>query len=166
MAQAFLSLWTRKEFEKHQARENHRLWSASGNMFRQRGLDAGDRVYVVACFDQKLFLIGRIDVSRILDPAAARAYSGDTEFPWDWASDHIFCEDEAIRPMLFDLIVPGNVIRTMQFDDGSAPVCRKKGGRVIPDPQTFRAFRKLSHHTATDFDVLIAARLRQDGVQM
>jgi hypothetical protein len=166
MAKSFLHLWTRKEFETHRAEGGATLWSASGNMFRQRGLTPGDRVYVVSCFDETLFLLGRIDVSRILSPAEARAYTGDTEFPWDWASDHIFCEDEAARPMLFDLVVPDNVIRTMQFENGRAPVCREQGSRLLPDPQTFRGFRKVSCQTAADFDRLIAGRLSSHSVRI
>jgi hypothetical protein len=165
MSQAFLYLWTRKEFETHRADNGSRLWSASGNMFRQRGLARGDRVYVVSCFDEKLFLLGRIDVSKILSPAAARDYSGDDDFPWDWASDHIFCEQEAVRPMLFDLVVPDDVIRAMQFESGRPPVYREERGHVIPDPQTFRGFRKLSWQTAIDFDRLIAARLGEHSVR-
>jgi hypothetical protein len=159
MTQSFLYLWTRQEFETHRADGEGMLWSASGNMFRQRGLAPGDAVYVVSCFDEKLFLLGRIDVSQILSPTEARAYTSDDEFPWDWATDHIFCDDEAKRPMLFDLVVPGDRIRTMQFEDGRSPVYREDCGRVIPDPQTFRGFRRLSWQTAADFDRLLAARL-------
>jgi hypothetical protein len=42
--------------------------------------------------------------------------------------------------MLFDLIVPDDVVPTMQFENGSAPEGRKEGGRFITDPQTFGAF--------------------------
>ena len=161
MPQSFVYLWTRQEFERHQKDDKAGkayLYSASGNMFKKRGLVPGDRVFVVSCFDEKLFLIGRIDVSRILGPTAAADYSGDYEFNWTWASDHIFCEDKDIRPMLFDLVGPDEVIRTMQFDNGP-PVFREEGGRAIPDPQTFRGFRKLSWQTAPDFRRLINERL-------
>jgi hypothetical protein len=165
MSQSFVYLWTRAEFETHRDYGAGILYCASGNMFRQRGLARGDRVYVVSCFDEKLYFLGRIDVSRILGPAAAREYSGDLEFNWEWARDHIFCEEEAARPMLFDLVVPADVIRAMRFDDGRAPVYREDRGRVIPDPQTFRGFRKLSSPTAAAFDRLLAAHLGEQGAR-
>jgi hypothetical protein len=76
MPQSYLYLWTRTESQTHRDADEAKLSSASGNLFRQRGLVLGDRVYFVSCFDEKLFLLGRIDVARILSPAEARAHTG------------------------------------------------------------------------------------------
>ncbi len=158
MGECFLYLWTRGEFEEHRANGDATLWSASGKVFRKRGLTPDGYVYVVSCFNDTVYLLGRIDVSQVLGSAEAHAFTGDDDFDWYQASDHIFCEDEDARPMLFDLVVPDEVIRRMRFANGAAPVCRKERGRLIPDPQTFRSFRRLSSQTAQDFDRLLAAR--------
>ena len=168
MPRSFVHLWRRREFESHRVDKASKLWSASGNTFRKRGLLVGDRIYVVSCFDEKLFLLGRIDVSHILGPAEAREYAvserplwNHESFNWNWASDHVFCDDSNLRPMRFDLIVPGDVTRKLQFENGGIAKFRSESNRLIPNPQTFRGFRELSWQSAADFDELIFAKIKR-----
>ena len=72
---------------------------------------------------------------------SAELFRGDRAYeryslPWAHASDHIFCNIP--RSMLFDLVVPDDVIPAMEFENGSSPIWHNEAGRLIPDPQIFR----------------------------
>ncbi|GEM_PF-223379 len=162
MPRSFLQLWTRVEFESQQESGNPILAYATGNQFKQRGMQPGDNLYVVACFSDTLFLLGclKVEVGPIaIEEAIAKGLLGKNHR--GWAKDHLFASEHNAKPMCFDLKVSATVLLNFLFADGNAPKFRGSPSELKPDPQTFRGVRELSPKTAADLASLLGENLKK-----
>ena len=99
----------------------------AGNLFTRRGVMSGDVVYVISYHGDKLFVIGRLTVDRIVDEAGARAYFGTSDL-WQ-ASEHVLGRSGKLSQMHFDRTVDKQAMRDVEFirPDGSmAPPARNR----------------------------------------
>jgi hypothetical protein len=128
--------------------------TAAGNVFANRGMKAGDVVYIVAVNSEKVYLIGRMKLKRIWrreewddDP---ERYRSDL-----WDGNEVI-EGEDGTPLRFELTVPPNVLRELRFLDGKG---REKGldmsGDKLANPQSLRSVRRLTPLSARRLDRLL-----------
>src|SRR5262245_35903139 len=106
---SFIDLWTRREFETHQANGTELLCHVASSQLRDRGVRVGDSLFVVSCFAGRLHLLGRLDVAHLLGPVEAAAHFDDELDGYKWARDHACPADDNVGPMHFDLVVPNDV---------------------------------------------------------
>lgn len=141
--------WQRSTFLEEQARPLGLLEHAGSNLFRQRGVQADDTVFVISCFGGTFYVIGKIVVEHVVDRrAAAQALSYD---PWD-AADHLLAKPGTASPPRFDRVVSMDKVRDLEFLSGGTVVYPKFLPSGLPDRQTFRGVREVSASTAKLLD--------------
>jgi hypothetical protein len=112
--------WTNKTVRDLQSSADSRAYlvgHTAGNMFRQRGVAPGDVVYVATRLDGTITLLGRLEVSDIVDQRQAAKQLKTTNV-WD-ASDHVLAAKFAWR----EVSVPPARLRRVNFLDphGKSP---------------------------------------------
>lgn len=133
--------------------EGERLEHVSGNLFRARGVTAGDIIYVVTVFRGTLFLCGKMEVGLICGKKEAASRIGcELEDLWD-ASEHVL--GAAATPMRFDLAVPPEVVRGLGFVSGGKIYPPKFVSSGQLDQQTMRGVRELTAESAAALDELL-----------
>jgi hypothetical protein len=157
---AFTYLWTRDEYERHRRRGGHEFLCAGGNTFRDRGVRAGDDLYIVSFFGGQLYLLGRLAVGAVCGPEDAPRLTGRDGFDYSWARDWAVGDASRSSHKHFDLVVPPEAVRAIRFKGGRPPAYRGEDEDAEPDPQTFRGVRALSWETAEGFDRLLAEHER------
>lgn len=147
MARFFTYSWQYAEARKES--EAGLLGHAAGSRFSSRGIEAGDLVYIVAVHRGQLYLLGKMQVGKIVSKDEARRILG-TE-PYD-APEHLIasaCTSAELTE------VPVAVAKELRFIGGS----RKEGlafrEEDILDPQTMRVIRELDPESASRLDDLL-----------
>jgi hypothetical protein len=125
----------------------------AGELFRGRGVEPGDVIYVLTWDKGYLYLIGSMVVDVITGQRQAErqlSYS-----PWK-ASEHVLAR-KPWRDYNFDLMVPQKDFTKIKFitPAGVRGLAYNKKGFV--DQQTFRTLRQLTESTAGLFDSLLDA---------
>ena len=109
---AYITLWGRDQLERARASQDQTLDYSAGRQFRARGVAPGDRVYVLALSGQRLLLVGRLTVTRVVDQAEAeRTLPGRT----DWAPDHLLGHG---TPISFENAIPLDMVGQIRRESG------------------------------------------------
>lgn len=147
MARFFTHGWQYAEVRKE--REGEPLCHAAGSRFSSRGIEAGDFVYVVAVHGGKLYVLGKMQVGKIVSKDEARRILGME--PYD-ASEHLIA-DACTQARLTE--VPVTIAKELRFVNSS----RKEGlafrAADVLDPQTVRVVRELDAESASRLDELL-----------
>lgn len=117
----------------------------AGNLFTQRGVIVGDRVYVVNVVKGILKLIGRLEVGKIVSMAEAEKLMGYEV--WD-APEHLVAKKGTATPMRFKREVPLNITKELLFEGTKSYEPLKFVSEGILDRQTLRGVRRLTDASA------------------
>lgn len=147
MVRFFTQGWQYAEARKEL--EGEPLCHAAGSRFSSRGIESGDFVYVVAVHRGKLYVLGKMQVGKIVTKDEARHIVGVE--PYD-APEHVIAS-ACTRTQLTE--VPMTVAKELRFVSGS----RKEGlafrEEDVLDPQTVRVVRELDAESACRLDELL-----------
>lgn len=89
----------------------------ASNQFGPRGLQSGDRLYVVGIDAGELLLIGRMDVGNVVRTSEARRLLGSSDvYPSEW---HAIARPP-LRPLSFERRVPESMARAIRTEDDKA----------------------------------------------
>jgi hypothetical protein len=146
---AFTHYWNNETWQALSHQAGQPLDHVSSNMFAQRGVEVGDRVYVVTVVKGVLHLLGRLVVGDFLDRDEAEEVIDE---PWD-ACDHLVASE--CTPMDFTRTVTHDLVERLQFESirGITTLKFKNGGL---DEQTLRGVRRLTEESASLLDDLLA----------
>ncbi len=146
MPRYFTHYWTNQTWDEAQAREQELLDHTASNIFRKRGIQADDYVYVVTVRVGLLYLLGVMLVGEVcaVDTAAKRLNTSVAEL-WD-ATDHLIAQQAT--PMNFNQPIPDQVARVLRFKSGAdqKPLFFRPNGHI--DQQTLRGVRELTPASA------------------
>lgn len=117
---------------------------AASTVFRKRGMTKGDALYVVACFDDTVYLMGRLDVDEVLDAAGAAKRLRRTATKSKAQLDHAVCAKGDEGYLYYGLVIPNALVAKLRFASGAKPRMKDTDGGPVPDGQTFRTLRELS----------------------
>ncbi len=147
MARFFTHGWQYAEARKEP--DGEPLGHAAGSRFTNRGIEPGDFVYVVAVHHGQLYVLGKMQVGKIVTKDEARHLLGKE--PYD-APEHLIasaCTSARLTE------VPLAVAKELRFVSGS----RKEGlafrEEDVLDPQTVRVIRELDAESASRLDELL-----------
>lgn len=147
MARYFTYGWQYAEARKEP--DGEPLCHAAGSRFVSRGIESGDFVYVVAVHRGKLYVLGKMQVGKIVTKDEARQILGAE--PYD-APEHVIAS-ACTRARLTE--VPATISKELRFVSGS----RKEGlafrEEDVLDPQTVRVLRELDAESASRVDELV-----------
>ena len=125
----------------------------AGNRFLSRGVEPGDRVYIISFWENSMRLLGRIDVERIVGFDEAWDLLGYE--PWD-APEQILGNESSAAPSLKIRDLTKSQLKRVEFiNKGNKPafVVKNKAGNI--EPGSFRAVRELTEDTARKFDSIL-----------
>ncbi|MEX0939563.1 MAG: hypothetical protein WDZ59_16990 [Pirellulales bacterium] len=147
MSRFFTYSWQYAEAQKKS--EGEPLGHAAGSRFSSRGIEPGDFVYIVAVHGGQLYLLGKMQVEKIVSKDDAHRIFGAE--PYD-APEHLIAS--ACTPARLTE-VPVAITKGLRFIGGS----RNKGlifrEEDILDPQTMRVIRELVPDSASRLDDLL-----------
>lgn len=146
MPRFFTHGWQYTEARKEEGKP---LGHAAGSLFSRRGIEPGDFIYVVAVHRGNLYVLGKMQVGKIVGKDEARRLLG--EEPYD-APEHVIasvCTPAQLTE------VPIALAKELLFVRGS----RKEGLTFrednVLDPQTVRVVRELDTESASRLDELL-----------
>jgi len=113
-----------------------KLDHAASNLFRERKVGRGDRIYIVTVLAGRLYVRGWLEVDAILSQRQAQLRLKDTSL-WE-ATDHAIAK--RWHRSSTDRILSMKDVRRLVRPDGSRPVIRN--GAV--DGQTFRGVQEFT----------------------
>ena len=160
MGRSFTYQWSKDEYKEQKSDAEDDGFDYShfdicvSKRFESAGIRKGDSLYIVSCFDKKLYLLGRFDVYEVR--------FGDKESK---QNDELFVDPENPNLMYFDIVVPSEIIRTIKFIDGSRPKLVSSSPDAVPDPQTFRPPRQITQASANAFDNLLFSKQKLPDMQ-
>jgi len=127
----------------------------AGKGLRRKGLEIGDRIYVVTNLDGEMYLGGSLDVAQVVDRTEARRLLGrDVGVAGDYAIAATAQDFHA------DLRVPLRVTRALRFRPENKSLLLK-GERL--DQLTLRGLRELTPDSAALLDDLLGVRAGDGG---
>lgn len=126
--------------------EGEPLDHTAGNLFRQRGIADGDKIYVVNVRKGKLYLIGRLRVDKIVSTTEAERLL-KTKDLWE-ANEHVIALAGSATSKKFRNMIPLEVTKKLLFESGGKykPLYFESEG--VLDCQTLRGVRKLTDSSA------------------
>lgn len=156
MSRYFTHYWQNSTWRDIEARgEGDTLEHIAGNMFKKRGVDIGDMVYVVTVLNGRLFLCGKLKVGKICNVnEAAKDLDCEPQDLWE-ASEHIIASEAT--PMRFDRSVPLDITANLRFVQPKGLDGLKFVTPGYLDQQTIRGVRQLEPSSATELDSLLPA---------
>lgn len=155
MPSFFTHYWLNRTWERNRKRasDGDLLDHTAGNLFRERGVRAGDIVYVVSVINGKLHVCGKLVVEEIYEKDEAATILGyEPEDLWD-ADEHIISAEAT--PMNFNLKAPLKITKQLRFISGKGTKPLKFKAPNYLDEQTLRGVRKLNPASAAELDILL-----------
>lgn len=151
MSQAFTHYWTRAYLRAVEIQEGEPLLHTAGNVFVDRGVEPGDRVYLVTVRDGVLHLLGRMDVGFVTDTAYAAAALG---YAPREADDHLLASEcTALR---LDHRVSHDVASKLIFEGVRGLQKLEYKDLGVLDERCLRGVRRLTDASAAVLDGLLA----------
>ena len=153
MGKSFTYQWKKSEYKeykdlaKDERLDYYRFEVCVSRRFQSVGIRKSDSIYIVSCFDKKLYLLGKFDIYEV---RFGNKQSG--------LNDVVSVDPDNPSLMYFDIVVPSEIIRTIKFIDGSRPKLVSSFPDAVPDPQTFRPPRQITQASASAFDNLLASK--------
>jgi hypothetical protein len=156
---AWTHRWTREQVssEEQNLPASGLLDHTAGNTFCQRGVVAGDAVYIITFYEDDLRVIGRLTVDDVVDRRTAVRRLREKRLYR--ASDHVLASAGTATGYHFDAIVPRSKIGNIEFikvDGKKSGVKYNRTGRV--EQQTFRGVREITAATAKIFDGVLGPK--------
>lgn len=157
MSDPYITLWSQPqvELERRSSRGASTLDHAASAQFRARGVQPGDRVYVVATDGGRLLLLGRLTVEHVVDQATADAYFGERVYE---APDHLLGAGTLLRP---DRLVPERVARAIERESGKR--IKIAADRYRVDANSLRTTGRITAESAALLDEVLDDVLRVDA---
>lgn len=128
---------------------------SGSNRYSQRGVSAGDCVFVVSMKNGQLHLGGRMIVSEIVSHEAAIELSGSDEL-YD-ASEWIVARDGTGSPLALGRYLEPAATRRLRFQTSSGVRGLKFKSHSNLDEQTLRGVRELTPESAKILDRIVEA---------
>lgn len=155
----FTHYWSSKWFnDEAMEKEGEPMDHIAGEIFRKRGVEVGDIVYIVSLYKKNLHLLGRIFVDYICDQKEACKILG-TDNLWE-AKDHIICRYEDTLPIRFNRIIDIEVVRNLDLFNSKGEIVKPKfKSELVIDQQTFRGIREITENSARILDEIIGDEL-------
>ena len=154
MGKSFTYQWKKSEYKEWKAiakedkLDYYPFEVCESSRFQSVGIRKSDSIYIVSCFDKKLYLLGKFDIYEV--------HFGDKK---SGLTDKVYVDPENPNLMYFDIVVPSEIIRTIKFIDNSRPkLLVSSFPDAVPDPQTFRPPRQITQASASAFDNLLASK--------
>lgn len=152
VSQAFTHYWTRAVLRAAEGDEGEPLVHTASNVFIDRGVERGDRIYVVTVKNGGLYLLGRLVVGVVCDLEYAAAALGYA--PWE-ADDHLLASEcTALR---FDRRISHDVASRLTFEGARGPVKLAYKDIGVLDEQSLRGVRQLTDASADVLDQQLAS---------
>ena len=145
------------DYEKGLGEGGKPINHTAGNQFHRRRVRPGDYVYDVTLKDGQLFLIGRMQVEKIVSYREAEKLLRYEPYP---AKEHLLARRGTGTPQHFDLEIPRALARRLRFrtpEGGIRPMQFDAKGR--PDRQTLRVVRELTPVAARHLERLLAMKV-------
>jgi hypothetical protein len=146
MARFFTYNW---QFAEARKAEPGPLRYAAGSRFRSRGIEPADFVYIVAVHRGQLFLLGKMQVGRIVSKQEAQCILGVE--PYD-APEYLIAS--ACTPVRLSE-VPVAIARELRFIGASRKERLAFRDEAVLEPQTMRVIRELDPESANRLDELL-----------
>jgi hypothetical protein len=147
----FITLWSRPqvELERRSLQGSQTLDHTANTQFRKRGVEAGDRVYVLATQGGRLVLVGRLTVDHVVDQREADRYFGRPVYE---APDHLIGVGTALS---LDRLVPEPIARAIQRESGRRLKIDSDEYRV--DANSLRTTGRITEESAALLERLLDA---------
>ena len=128
-----------------------RLKHIAGNLFSDRGVSVGDRIYIFTRSEREILLVCDEVVDEFVTEIQARRKLGYAVYP---GHDHIMLASPT--PVRFDRAIPTNTLKKLRFQSKSQRTLSevKFASDGFPDRQTFRTLRNLTPGSAKELDQL------------
>lgn len=154
MSRYFTHYWQNSTWRDIQGRaDGQPLEHIAGNLFKKRGVEVGDIVYVTTVLSGNLFICGKLKVGKMCDAnQAAKELGCEPQDLWE-ASEHIIASEAT--PMQFDRSVPLAVTASLRFVQPKGSTILKFVAPGYLDQQTMRGVRQLEPSSADAFDPLL-----------
>ena len=149
MARTFTQYWQNSTWEDYQDGAEPLDHSAS-NEFKRRGVERGDRIFIVTNIEGALYLGNVMLVDKLVGQRKAQKQRG----PNLWkAKDHVLAREG--RPFYKDLRVPIETVKALRYR-GNKSLVFKKAGQL--DQQTLRGVRELTDESVEMLQALLDER--------
>lgn len=151
MARAFTQYW--KDTPGNWDSDSGSLYHSASNAFRKRGVQPGDKLFIVTVSQGRLYLGGVLVVDKLMGMRDAKRRLGKDI--WE-ANDHVTARDR--QPFYNDLRVPLKTVQALRFEGDKALVFKTPGKL---DQQTLRGIRELTAESASKLEDVLAAAAQQ-----
>ncbi|MFM7174523.1 MAG: HNH endonuclease [Caldilinea sp.] len=152
---SFTHYWSNTTWQQHAASASTSELPdhAASNLFRVRGIQPGDQLYIVTLRHGALYLLTKLRIAAVCDvEEAADLLATAPELLWE-AEDHVVAD--AAAPANFDRPVPLAVAQALRFVSGGEPKPLKFQAEDRIDQQTLRGVRELTAESAARLDALL-----------
>ena len=128
----------------------------ASNGFRQRGVTAGDRLYVISIAGGRLRVVGRLDVEEIVTQQRANELFGRT---MRGGAEHIVARPGSGTPLRTDAYLASQRLGELEFVGPDGEVVPPKLNRSgHPDVLALQGVREITPKTAVLFDQLLGLK--------
>ena len=128
--------------------------AASG--FRQRGVQTGDRMYVISVVGGRLRVVGRLDVEDVVSQERADELFGR---PMWQGVEHVVARPGSGTPRRTDAYVPNRRLADVEFAASDGTVAALKINRLgHPDVLSLQGVREITARTAVLFDQVLGLK--------
>ena len=159
---ALVAVWTHYwKREMVEQGEGTFVGHTASSVFRQRGVVAGDRMYVISVSGGRLRVVGRLDVENVVTQQQADELFGRPV----WAgAEHVIARPGSGTPRRKDAYVAEDRAGEIEFvgpDGGVMPLKVNRAGR--PDVLSLQGVREITPKTAVLFDHVLGLKAAADG---
>jgi len=157
---AYITLWSQPqvEIQRRSLRDSDTLDHAAGTQFRARGVERGDRIYVVATRRGELLLLGRLTVDLVVGQREADQHFQEHVYE---APDHLIGSGSALS---LERVVPEGMARELQRESGRRLKIDPR--RYSVDANSVRTTGRLTQHSAVLLDSLLEDTVEVNADQM
>jgi hypothetical protein len=152
---SFTHYWSNATWQQHAASASAGELPdhAASNLFRARGIQSGDQLYIVTLRHGALYLLTKLRIAAVCDvEEAADHLATAPELLWE-AEDHVVAD--AAAPADFDRTVPLAVAQALRFVSSGETKPLKFQADDLIDQQTLRGVRELTAESAARLDALL-----------
>jgi hypothetical protein len=133
---------------------------SASSVFRQRGVKAGDRMYVVSVLGGQLRVIGRLDVEDVVTQQRADDLFG--RHVWE-GTDHVVARPGSGTQRRLDAFLPASRIGEFEVVGANGEVMPVKLNRLDQvDVLSLQGLREITARTATLFDHVLGLKPDMD----
>lgn len=148
MGHAFTVYWRNETWDREAVNTTGQpLVHTAGNEFSRRGVQPGDRIFIVTNRSGMMYVAGAMTVDSIVDRATAEKRLGSDL--WE-ADEHVLGRDGTI--LNFDRAVSSEVAADLRFGDDEPLVMDENG---LIDQQTLRGVRRLRPDSAAILEGIV-----------